>query len=186
MRKNVLVATGTVAIACCAALYVQYTKDTVKQRIRVMDFLSPAFDPQAAIPSKYTCDGQDISPELTWKNEPLETKSFALICQDPDAPHGTWVHWVMYDIPASVHKIAEGATAESVGAIAGQTSWGVQKKGYGGPCPPHGMHRYFFILYALAVSSLRLAPDATAQEVKDAMEGHVLEFVELMGTYQRK
>ncbi len=185
MRYSVILM-GIVTITFCTALYMKYNGRNGTQRNMTMEFSSPAFAKNGPIDPKYTCDGKDISPALNWKNAPGATKSFALICDDPDAPHGVWVHWVLYDIPTTVTSLPEGASAANIGAVEGRSSWGAEKKGYGGPCPPQGTHRYFFTLYALDVSSLKLAGQATKQEVKDAMEGHILEFVELMGTYTRK
>ncbi len=147
---------------------------------------SSAFTQDGMIPSKYTCDGQDISPPLTWREPPEETQSFALIADDPDAPMGTWVHWVIYNIPADARELAEGTpqdTELSDGSRQGKNSW--PKLGYGGPCPPSGTHRYFFKLYALD-TILELEPGANKKQLLKAMEGHILAETELMGKYSRQ
>jgi hypothetical protein len=144
-----------------------------------MELTSPAFTQQSTIPSKFTCDDQDISPELNWTDPPEGTESFVLIADDPDAPNGDWVHWVLYNIPADTHSIAENS---SVGTE-GNNSW--PKLGYGGPCPPSGVHRYFFKLYALD-TTLALNVGATKEDVLNLVDGHVLGQAELMGTYERK
>ena len=148
---------------------------------------STAFADGQPIPAKYTCDGSDISPPLQWTNTPANTKSFALICDDPDAPMGIWVHWVLYDLPANMTGLAEDVPKTQVtvgGAKQGMNSW--PRLGYGGPCPPPGKsHRYFFKLYALD-TLLDLKPGLVKRDLLKAMEGHVLAEGQLMGTYQRK
>ena len=147
---------------------------------------STAFDDGEAIPAKYTCDCEDVSPDLTWENAPDGAKSFALICDDPDAPGTTWVHWVVWGVPATATGLAEGVPAEPV--LADGTKQGVtdfRRIGYGGPCPPGGKpHRYYFKLYALD-NTPQLPPDATKKHLLDAMEGHILGQAHVMGTYQR-
>jgi Raf kinase inhibitor-like YbhB/YbcL family protein len=146
---------------------------------------SGVFEGAGAIPSKFTCDGQDVSPPLTWSGVPEGTISLALIMDDPDAPAGIWVHWVLYGIPASEDGLGEGVPADDVlpdGARSGLNSW--RRSGYGGPCPPGGTHRYFFRLYALD-SVLELSPGATKEALLEAMQGHILGQTELMGTYSR-
>ncbi len=150
-----------------------------------MNLQSPAFEPEDLIPARYSCDGEDISPELNWSGAPPETASFVLIADDPDAPAGTWVHWVLYDLPPSLSGLPEAVPAvESLdgGGTHGENSW--RRLGYGGPCPPGGTHRYFFKLYALD-SVLGLPPGATKAEVLQAIEGRVLGQTELMGRYSR-
>lgn len=147
---------------------------------------SSVFKEGEPIPSKYTCDGEDISPPLKWSSLPEGTKSLALISDDPDAPVGTWVHWVIYNIPPTVTELEEGIPSDKElpsGAKQGMNDF--KKIGYGGPCPPSGTHRYFFKLYALD-SELNLEPRATKKDVLKAMEGHILEMGQLMGTYSRK
>lgn len=147
---------------------------------------SSAFEKGDMIPQQFTCDGQDTSPPLSWSNAPENTLSFALICDDPDAPVGNWVHWVLYNIPAEVNEISEGQPKSKVlpnGALQGKNDWG--KFGYGGPCPPSGKHRYFFKLYALS-KILELEPGASKAQLLDAMEGHILAEGQLKGKYKRK
>ena len=151
---------------------------------------SSAFTHGAAIPTKYTCEGADVSPPLAWSGVPTGTKSFALIVDDPDAPDPrapkkTWVHWVLYDLPPDSHGLPENASAGHLppGIKAGNNDW--KRNSYGGPCPPIGRHRYFFKLYALD-KQLDLKPGATKRTVEQAMENHILAHCELMGTYKRK
>lgn len=148
---------------------------------------SSAFAEGQPIPAKYTCDGADISPPLKWTNVPHGAKSFALICDDPDAPAGTWVHWVLYDLPPPVTELPEGVpTIEAIPNGAKQGVNDFKRIGYGGPCPPQGgPHRYFFKLYALD-AELQLKARATKKELVRAMGGHILAERQLMGTYKRK
>jgi Raf kinase inhibitor-like YbhB/YbcL family protein len=147
---------------------------------------SSAFKQGAEIPKQYTCEGQDVSPDLSWSGAPAGTKSFALIADDPDAPVGTWVHWVAYDLPGDSSGLPRGVPASDT--LSGGGKQGVndfRKTGYGGPCPPPGRpHRYFFKLYALDAPT-NLKPRAAKAEVLRAIEGHVLAQAELMGTYKR-
>jgi Raf kinase inhibitor-like YbhB/YbcL family protein len=145
-----------------------------------LDLKSDAFVSGQSIPAKYSCIGKNISPALTWSNAPTGTQSFALIVDDPDAPMGTWVHWVLYNIPSTTTSLEESA---DTGALSvGKNSSG--KMRYDGPCPPSGTHRYFFKLYALD-SSLSLSPGATKEQLLDAMKGHILAQGELMGTFSK-
>ncbi len=148
---------------------------------------STAFPAGETIPPKYTCDGPDVSPPLNWTEPPAGTKSLALIMDDPDAPVGTWVHWVLYNLPASTRELSEStATTETLAGGTKQGSNDFRKIGYGGPCPPQGpAHRYFFKLYALD-TELNLAPKATKKQVETAMEGHILTQAELMARYGRQ
>lgn len=145
---------------------------------------SSAFADRGWIPDLYTCQGADISPPVEWKSEPAGTRSFALVLDDPDAPGGTWDHWLLYDIGAQEHNLAQGHKAGA--GVGGKNSWG--KTGYGGPCPPkgHGSHRYFFRLYALDVQTLGLAPGAGRPHIEHAMNGHILAEAQYMGWYERK
>lgn len=146
---------------------------------------SPTFVPGGKIPGKYTCDGMDISPPLTWTSGPEGTKTFALICDDPDAPMGTWVHWVLFNLPADITEFRENVPPErelESGAKQGMNDF--RKIGYGGPCPPGGVHRYFFKLYALD-TEINLEAGATKAELLKAMEGHILAEGQLMGRYER-
>ena len=150
-----------------------------------MDLMSPAFSDGEMIPKKYTCDGADVSPPLEWSLVPSGTKSVALICDDPDAPMGPWVHWVYYDIPPETKRLPESIAPEKHTANGGKQGINdFRKIGYGGPCPPGGTHRYFFKLYALD-ALLNLSPGATKKELLKAMEGHILGEAELMGKYKR-
>ena len=147
---------------------------------------SPAFTPDGNIPSKHTCDAgmQNPSPALEWKDAPAGTKSFVLIMHDPDAPlAGGFTHWVLFDIPATTTSLPEGFQAGSVG-VSGNS--GFRRAGYGGPCPPSGVHHYHFMLSALDVPTLGLQAGATKADVEKAMEGHVVGKTELVGLYQRQ
>lgn len=153
-----------------------------------LNLTSPAFSHDGSIPSVYTCDGKDISPELNWSDIPENAKSLVLIVDDPDAPDPaapkmTWVHWVLYNISTSSSGLAEAIKNSELpeGTLQALNDW--KRTGYGGPCPPIGRHRYFHKLYALDT----VLPDLdkpTKAEVEQAMEGHIIEQAELMGTYQ--
>jgi Raf kinase inhibitor-like YbhB/YbcL family protein len=147
---------------------------------------SSAFSAGETIPKKFTCDGPDASPALRWNEPPAKTQSFALIMDDPDAPVGTWVHWVLFDLPADTRELGEGVAKQEQlanGARQGRNDFG--KIGYGGPCPPPGKpHRYFFKLYALD-AKLNLKAGVTKADVERAMMGHVLAQAEVMGKYGR-
>lgn len=145
-----------------------------------MNLTSTAFQNNAPIPSEYTCDGADLSPPLGIIDVPSNAKSLVLICDDPDAPVGTWDHWVVFNIPVSTKEIPQGAEPKGIG---GRNSWG--RTGYGGPCPPSGIHRYFFKLYALDIS-LNIPEGSAKKELEKAMQGHIVAKAELMGTYKRK
>lgn len=145
---------------------------------------SSAFFHNGDIPEKYTCDGLDMSPPLRWGNMPEGTKSFALICFDQDAVGGKgWVHWVMFNIPATVRDLKEGVQAASIGAVEGVNSWNSTK--YGGPCPPLKKHNYRFIVYALNVPTVPLTSETDRNELRAAMKGHQLGKAVLIGKYQR-
>ena len=138
------------------------------------------FEPETPIPRQFTCDGANSPPELHWSGAPEGTVSYALVMEDPDAPSGNWVHWVVYNIPASVQELIGPLPR---GAVSGTTSYGTSA--YGGPCPPGGVHRYFFRLYALD-HELNLAGGADKNQLMEAQRGHVLGEAELMGTYARQ
>lgn len=148
---------------------------------------SGSFRHNQPIPAKHTCEGADVSPPLKWEGAPAGTKSFALIVDDPDAPGGPWVHWVIYGIAATTGELPEGvAKTDTVGAMKqGVNDFG--RVGYGGPCPPrgHGVHHYHFRLYALD-AELKLAPRLSRPQLEAAMKGHVVAQTELVGTYQRE
>lgn len=148
-----------------------------------MKLISSKFKHYESIPLNYTGEGEDISPPLSWEDVPKGVKSFALICEDPDAPHGTWDHWVLYNIPSSERRMEEGLTLFPAGTLRGKNSWG--KLGYGGPYPPSGKHRYFFTLYALD-AQLSLEEGASKSDLLKSMEGHILEDATLMGFYERQ
>jgi len=144
-----------------------------------MKLTSSAFEHNGKIPSEYTCDGEGMSPELDIDDVPSDAKSLVLINDDPDAPGGTWDHWIVFNIPTTA-KINKGQEPEGVG---GKNSWG--KIGYGGPCPPDREHRYFFKLYALD-TLLELHEGSGKVDIEKAMEGHILERAELIGLYERQ
>jgi len=151
-----------------------------------MQLTSSAFQSGGNIPKQFTCEGSDISPELTWSGAPAGAKSLALIVHDPDAPRaGGWYHWVAYNIPVGVSRISENAPKQQElpgGGTQGRNDFG--NIGYGGPCPPSGNHRYLFRLYALD-TELKLKPDATAKDIEKAIQGHILAQTEIMGKYQK-
>jgi len=150
-----------------------------------MKITSSAFSEGSMIPRQYTCDGDDVSPPLAWTGVPDGTKSLALICDDPDAPMGTWVHWVLFNIPASIKELPGNITSERIiknSAKHGKNDF--RKFGYGGPCPPGGTHRYYFRLYALD-TEINLEPGITKAELVKAIEGHILDEGQLMGRYKR-
>jgi Raf kinase inhibitor-like YbhB/YbcL family protein len=154
-----------------------------------MQILSPSFTHQGLIPAKYTCEGTDASPPLSWSGVPPSTKSLALIVDDPDAPDPsapkmTWVHWVVYNLPPQATSLGESSSRKSLpqGAKEGLNDW--KKLGYGGPCPPIGRHRYFFKLYALDIALPDLGRPSKADLLK-AMQGHVMGSAELVGTYEK-
>jgi Raf kinase inhibitor-like YbhB/YbcL family protein len=151
-----------------------------------MILTTPAFAPGGPIPKPFTCDGEDRSPRLQWSDIPVDTRSLALICDDPDAPRKTWVHWVLFNLPADAVELSEGVPAAPElpsGARQGVNDGG--DVGYGGPCPPRGgPHRYFFHLYALDCK-LNLSPGVNRADLDQAMAGHVLAEATVMGTYGR-
>jgi Raf kinase inhibitor-like YbhB/YbcL family protein len=147
---------------------------------------STAFAPGTEIPKKHSCEAADVSPALEWSGSPARTVSFALIMDDPDAPAGTWVHWVLWNLPASAHELPEAvAKQDQLGDGTRQGRNSSRKIGYNGPCPPPGKpHRYFFRLYALD-EKLDLAAGASSSDLQEAMKGHVVGQAEYMGTYRR-
>jgi Raf kinase inhibitor-like YbhB/YbcL family protein len=168
------------------AVYAETRKGVISMALEIT---SPAFSNNEEIPSKYTCDGMDISPALAWSGLPEGIKSIALIVDDPDAPDPaapkmTWVHWVLYNIPPSATGLPEAVESQDLpgGTKEGLNDW--KRTGYGGPCPPIGQHRYFHKLYALDA----VLPDLgkpTKKDLEKAMEGHILAKAELVGKYQR-
>ena len=146
---------------------------------------SSAFADGATIPARSTCDGENHSPPLSWREVPTGAVALALVVDDPDAPAGTWVHWVLFNLPTLATGLSEGISGADTlprGTIEGTNSWG--RRGYGGPCPPSGTHRYFFKLYALD-QPVGLSPSATADDLAAAIEGHVLAETVLMGRYAK-
>ena len=155
----------------------------------MLQLTSTAFEPGASIPSILTCEGKDLSPPLAWSGVPPASKTLALIIDDPDAPDPaapkmTWVHWVLYNIPADVTRLDRGASRQTLppGTLQGRNDW--KRAGYGGPCPPVGRHRYFHKLYALNVVLPDLALP-TKDRLLQAMTGHILAQAELIGTYEK-
>jgi Raf kinase inhibitor-like YbhB/YbcL family protein len=152
----------------------------------MFELSSTAFEPETTIPRTHTCDGDDRSPPLAWHDAPQGTASYALICDDPDAPAGTWVHWLIWNVPGDGQSLPEGIPTDETlpdGARQGQNDF--RRIGYGGPCPPRGRpHRYFFKLYALD-TTLDLAPGANKKQLLKAIQDHVLAEAELMGRYGR-
>ena len=144
-----------------------------------MKLLSEDFKDGENIPSEFTCDGRNISPQLSWENVPVKTKSFALICDDPDAPGGGWIHWLVYDIPNKIAVIEQNSLP--AGAKEVENDFG--KKTYGGPCPPSGTHRYFFRLYALDV---QLLEHVNKRNFIETVEKHTIEKATIMGLYKRQ
>jgi Raf kinase inhibitor-like YbhB/YbcL family protein len=150
-----------------------------------LQLFSNAFADGGWIPALHSCQGADLSPALEWKGEPADTRSFALIVEDPDAPGGIWCHWLLYDIAATLHELAQGSKPGMPG-VSGKNDFG--KPGYGGPCPPkgHGPHRYFFKLYALDVLTLGLPAGVKRGELLDAIQGHVRAQAQYMGRFERR
>ena len=148
-----------------------------------MKITSSAFSDGALIPIKYTCDGDDISPPLVWSDIPENTASFVLINDDPDAPVGTWDHWILFNLDGKTTELAENVDLSKLAGVQlGRNSW--RRNDYGGPCPPYGTHRYFFKLYALDMK-LDLPAGSSKQDIKKAMAGHILAEAELLGRYKR-
>ena len=179
-----------VFIACAnrqqQAAQPQVTPTTQQQQKSELKLTSNAFKEGEAIPRGYTCDGANVSPPLEWTGVPKSAKTIAIIADDPDAPAGTWVHWVVYNLSAEGLGLIENTPQTETlngGGVQGKNDFG--KTGYGGPCPPSGRHRYIFKFYALD-SELPLQPGATKAEVEKAMEGHIVGQAQLMGTYNRR
>lgn len=161
------------------------SQDAIKQATDTLQLTSSSFEADAAIPAKYTCDGEDASPALAWNDPPAATKGFALVMDDPDAPNKTVVHWVIYDLPAATRKLPEAVPKEAKlpdGSLQGRNSHG--SLGYSGPCPPKGVvHHYFFKLFALDKST-GLKPKATKPELEAAIKGHILAKAQLIGRFE--
>ena len=189
MRTFLLVTAAVLVVAATPRPAATPTARAKKEATVSFQLTSPAFGAQGAIPRRHTCEGEDASPPLAWSGAPAATKSFALIVDDPDAPDPAapkvvWVHWVLYDLPATTAALPAGLAAKALppGTREGLNDW--KRTGYGGPCPPIGRHRYFHKLYALDI----VLPDLhrpTKAALERAMAGHVLAQAELVGTYQR-
>jgi Raf kinase inhibitor-like YbhB/YbcL family protein len=172
------------SVAACSG-----TTPTAVSGVEKLAITSAAFEPGASIPTKYTCQGEDLSPALSWTGVPQGTQSLALIMDDPDAPMGTWVHWIVYNLPADSTGLDEGTSQGGAssfnlpaGAIQGSTSF--NRADYGGPCPPSGEHHYFFKLYALDAKMEK--EGLTKDDLLKAMEGHILAQGELVGLYKKQ
>lgn len=146
---------------------------------------SSAITPGGEIPRRFTCDGDDVSPPFVWANAPDKTQGFAIVCWDPDAPSGSWYHWAVFDIPATVRELADALSSESIGVHQAINDFG--RRGYGGPCPPrgHGRHHYHFKIYALDIDRLTLAAKVRCRDVEKAAKAHALATAELVGIYGR-
>jgi len=188
MRTRQIQALLVVAMAFFAAFVIAQERGEFAGGGAAMAFTvkSSAFASGAEIPKQFTCSGTDVSPLLEWSSPPAKTASFALIVDDPDAPAGTWVHWVLWDLPPTAHSLPQGvAKREQLADGSHQGKNDFRNIGYNGPCPPPGKpHRYFFRLYALD-TKLDLAPGATRQELDSAMKGHLVGEAEYMGTFRR-
>jgi Raf kinase inhibitor-like YbhB/YbcL family protein len=186
LKKVSVLAVITMLMCCCCKGSKQADSETAGGERMGIKVTSPAFAEGGLIPAKYTCDGSDISPPLQWGGVPEGVKSIALISDDPDAPVGTWVHWVVYNLPADCKGLEENIPLDQTlpnGARQGTTDFG--RVGYGGPCPPSGTHRYFFKIYALD-TKLDLAAGATKRDLLKVMEGHILGQGQLIGKYKRR
>lgn len=186
MRRAICFLVVPLFLLCCSCRRESQTEPS-ETEVRKMniELTSPAFEDGGTIPKQYTRDGPDVSPPLTWTPVPKGTKSLALICDDPDAPMGTWVHWVIFNLPSDIGELPENVPA--LRALASRAKQGTNdfgRIGYGGPCPPSGTHRYYFKLYALD-TELNLEAGATKAELLDAVDGHVLGEGRLMGRYSR-
>jgi hypothetical protein len=175
MRRIFLYILALSLLAACQSPTVD-TTNAIKFKLS-----SPAFQDSGLIPQKFTCQGDNVSPELSWSEAPANTKSFALIMDDPDAPGGTFTHWVLFDIPADQKQLAEGTGPIGVGG-----NNGLNQTGYMGPCPPSGIHRYYFRLYALDVPSLNLKEAASRSEVEAALNDHIIGVADTMGRYEQQ
>jgi Raf kinase inhibitor-like YbhB/YbcL family protein len=176
MRKFILFLTVVLLAVSFSGAMGKEMKKMTELRIS-----SPAFATNGYIPARYTCDGNDINPPLEIAHVPAGAKSLALIVDDPDAPIGMWVHWVAWNIDPATREIAEDAVPHT--AVQGKNDW--KRNSYGGPCPPSGVHRYFFKLYALD-TKLNLGAGTTKKELENAMQGHILASAEMIGLYKRR
>jgi Raf kinase inhibitor-like YbhB/YbcL family protein len=185
-KKIIVLLTAQLLLFCSCEETEQVELEEVGGKKMDIKITSSVFEDGGLIPAKYTCDGTDISPPLQWDAAPEGTKSIALICDDPDAPMGTWVHWVLYNLPPDVVELPEDVPADEIlsnGAIQGTSDFG--RIGYGGPCPPSGTHRYFFKIYSLD-TKLDLSSGARKRDLLKAMEGHIIAQGQLIGKYKRQ
>jgi len=185
-KKTVVLTLAPLLLFCSCKQQEQPGSGAVGDEKMEIKITSPAFEEGGLIPPKYTCDGADLSPPLQWDAVPEGTKSIALINDDPDAPVGTWVHWVLFNLPADTKELAENIPPDRTlpdGARQGTNDFG--RIGYGGPCPPGGTHRYFFKIYALD-AQINLAAGASKRELLKAIEGHILAQGQLIGKYKRQ
>ncbi len=188
MESSVRVGLVTlVLLAILCGCQGQPSEEQAREQIGItLQIESDAFEAKETIPHQYTCDGEDLSPPLSWSEPPADTQSLALVCVDPDAPAGTWDHWVLFNIPAGTRSLPEGISADPVVeglGTHGSNSW--KRLGYGGPCPPQGAaHRYIFKLYALD-TNLKLDPGASRKDIEKVMQGHILAEGQLLGNYGR-
>lgn len=174
-----------IIVCVFAAGFQNYAYPNEGETLMKINVTSSAFKDGGTIPSLYTCDGDDTSPDISWAGIPDAAKSIAMIADDPDAPRGTWVHWVIYNIPPQSEGLPQNVPPDKIlgdGSMQGMNDSG--QTGYGGPCPPGGVHRYFFKVYALD-TRLSLGPGATKKDLEDAMKGHILAEGQLMGRYKR-
>jgi hypothetical protein len=179
LRRKIL---AIVILLLALSAFISVSQEPEKKMV----IQSLSFENGAFIPEKYTCDGDNLSPELNWNNIPQGTQSFVIICDDPDAPRGVWHHWSVYDIPFGITKLEEAVPKTKVlgnGMMQGLTSF--KTFGYGGPCPPQGVHRYFFKLYALDIK-LNELPGISKDTLLARMKDHILGKAEIMGLYKRK
>ena len=186
-HKDLKLLIGTVLSAWCLISLSVHISNAEGQM--TLSITSPTFDDGHAIPARYTCQGEDISPALQWEGVPAQARSLVLIVDDPDAPDPrapkmTWVHWVLYNMPPTTTGLPEGAASDSLpaGSAEGRNDW--KRPGYGGPCPPIGRHRYFFKLYAIDTVLERLR-QPTKTQLESAMQGHIIGQAQLVGTYQK-
>jgi len=187
MLRNILVAEAVaILLSCSCRESGQAGSESIGGEKMDIKVTSSAFNNGGMIPAKYTCDGSDISPPLQWQPVPESTESIAVICDDPDAPVGTFVHWVLFNLPAQTNELVENIPAAEAlpgGGVHGRNDFG--RLGYGGPCPPSGTHRYFFKIYALD-AKVNLQPGCRKSDLLKAMEGHILGQGQLMGKYKRQ
>lgn len=186
LKDAIILAAVSILLFCSCKDSEQADSGAVGDKKMEIKITSPAFEDGGLIPAKYTCDGADISPPLRWDAVPEGTRSIALICDDPDAPMGTFVHWVLFDLPAETRELAEKLPDDETlpnGSRQGITDFG--KTGYGGPCPPSGTHRYFFKIYALD-KKIDVVAIADKDHLLKAIEGHIIGQGQLIGKYKRQ